>query len=148
MSDAIEYANITVPSTVYEAELALRETLLRRPLGLTLSKSDTENEDQQIHIGAFHHGELVGCVLVAPLENKTATFRIRQMAVQENHQGKGIGRELILHAEHAIKLNQGRHIVLDARVSAQGFYQSLQYQGVSDVFVNKTIPHIIMEKHF
>ena len=147
MSDQIHYSLIDVPSKNYYDERSLRDRLLRQPLGLQLTTSDTEHDHEHIHIGAFLQTKLIGCVIAAPVANTTGTFRIRQMAVQENIQGKGVGRGLILKAEQAIQNTQGQHVILDARVSAQGFYLSLGYQLIGDEFIHNTIPHILMEKH-
>ena len=86
--------------------------------------------------------------MVAKLENETDTFRIRQMAVKASHRQQGIGRALVLLAEKNIKNNNGVRIILDARKTAFGFYQSMQYQPTSIEFIANTIPHIVMEKRF
>jgi GNAT superfamily N-acetyltransferase len=111
MSDLIQYAQINVPSPHYDSELILRNRLLRAPLGLTLSTADTEGEEHQIHIGAFNEEQLIGCVVVASVDDDARCFRIRQMAVQDNYQGKGIGRNLIQQAEKIIQQQNGLRIV-------------------------------------
>ena len=148
MHDAIEYTPIEHLSEGYKETLVLRNAILRVPLGLALSDTDTANEDQQIHIGAFNQNHLIGCVVIAPVKHEVATFRIRQMAISETCQGKGIGKSLLMHAEEVIKNNDGKRIILDARVIAQGFYESLKYTITSDEFIHNTIPHITMEKQF
>ncbi|MGR6873235.1 GNAT family N-acetyltransferase [Pseudomonas sp. HK3] len=148
MNDAIQYTSIEYLSGGYQDTLVLRNAILRVPLGLTLSDTDTANEDQQLHIGAFSQNQLIGCVVIAPVKNEVATFRIRQMAISETCQGKGIGKSLLMHAEEVIKNNGGKRIILDARVIAQGFYESLKYTITSDEFIHNTIPHIMMEKRF
>ena len=148
MSDLIQYTQIDVPSPHYDSELILRNRLLRAPLGLTLSTTDTEGEEHQIHIGAFDEEQLIGCVVVASVDDDATCFRIRQMAVQDNYQGKGIGRGLIQQAEKIIQQQNGLHIVLNARSSAVGFYQALNYCQSSETFISNTISHIIMEKQF
>lgn len=146
MINTVQYAPIKVPSEDYDAELALRETLLREPLGLALSPNDTQEDMHQIHIGAFYNGALIGCVLVAP-EQDPEVFRIRQMAVHMDFQGRSIGRQLIQQAEQIIQQQQGKRIVLNARASALGFYRRLNYQTASAEFTSNTIAHVVMEKH-
>ena len=148
MNNRFEYTPIDLNSAAYQLTLKLREAILRTPLGLTLSKEDTADDHQHIHIGAFNQDQLIGCVIIAPLQNEHGTFRIRQMAINETFQGQGIGRALVLNAEKIVKQQSGKRIVLDARVSAQGFYEALRYTVISEPFIHKTIAHIIMEKQF
>lgn len=148
MSHTVQYVSINTYSDVYPLTLKLREAVLRAPLGLTLSNEDTEYDHQHIHIGAFNEGQLIGCVVIAPLQNEQGTFRIRQMAIDDAHQGQGIGRALVLIAENIVKQQNGNRILLDARVSAQGFYKALAYKVISEPFIHKSIPHIIMDKYF
>ena len=68
------------------------------------------------------------------------------MAVGENWQGKGIGRELILFAEKFAKKKGIKQMVMNARKVAIGFYQKLGYKIVSDEFIEVTIPHVKMVK--
>ncbi|MFY0642255.1 MAG: GNAT family N-acetyltransferase [Bermanella sp.] len=148
MNGPISYREFDVSDTAYQQALKLRESILRIPLGLTLSSKDVEWDSQQIHIGAFNQTELIGCIVVAMLENEPSSFRIRQMAVKESYRQKGIGRALVLLAEECIKNNNGTRIVLDARKIALGFYKSLNYTITSDEFIANSIPHLVMEKHY
>ena len=47
----------------YEDELALRNEILRVPLGLNLYKQDLSQENTYWHVGAFDGGRLVGTLL-------------------------------------------------------------------------------------
>ena len=141
----ITYRQITTADREYEAEKALRNRVLRAPLGLTLSEEDVRGEEQQIHVVALdERGEVVGCVLIAPAADGTA--RIRQMAVQEHFRGKGIGAGLMAQAETIARALPARKVTMHARLSARGFYERLGYRVTSDVFMQVTIPHVAMEK--
>lgn len=141
----ITYRQITTANREYEAEKALRNRVLRAPLGLTLSEEDVRGEEQQIHVVAVdERGEAVGCVLIAPAADGTA--RIRQMAVQEDFRGKGIGAGLMAHSETIARALPARKLTMHARLSARGFYERLGYRVTSDVFMQVTIPHVAMEK--
>jgi predicted GNAT family N-acyltransferase len=113
-------------------------------MGLSLSAEDLCGEDQQVHIVAEEDGgELVGCVLVAFLGEET---RIRQVAVDEQWRGRGVGSELVQRAEKAARDRQRFRVVLHARVVAFRFFERLGYTAVSDVFTEVTISHIKMQK--
>jgi predicted GNAT family N-acyltransferase len=141
----ITYRQITTADPEYSAEKALRDEVLRAPLGLTLTESDVSGEDRQIHLLAFDDkGAAVGCVLIAPAGEGTA--RIRQMAVTRSERGKGIGAELMTEAERVARAQTIRRLTMHARLSARGFYERLGYRVTSDVFLQVTIPHVAMEK--
>lgn len=141
----ITYRQITTADPEYEAEKALRDTVLRAPLGLALSEADVRGEDAQIHLLAVdERGKVVGCTLIVPQADGTA--RIRQMAVAEDHRGKGIGASLMAQAETIARALPVRKLTMHARLSARGFYERLGYRATSDVFLQVTIPHVAMEK--
>jgi predicted GNAT family N-acyltransferase len=141
----ITYRQITTSDREYEAEKALRNRALRTPLGLTLSETDLRGEDRQIHLLAIdENGEVVGCVLIVPLAEGTA--RIRQMAVEERLRGQGIGAGLMAQAEALARALPARKVTMHARLYARGFYERLGYKTASEIFTEKTIPHILMEK--
>lgn len=142
----ITYREITTGDPEYGAEKDLRNKVLRRPLGLELHEKDLRDEDTQVHIVALDDREqVVGCVLVAFVEN---TARMRQMAVAESFQGRGIGTELVVLAERAARrrIRNIRSIVLHARLTALGFYERLGYRATSEIFTEVTIPHVEMVK--
>jgi predicted GNAT family N-acyltransferase len=136
---------ITTADPEYEFEKALRNRVLRMPLGLTLSNADISGEDAQTHLVALDEaGTVIGCVLLVFSGDGTA--HIRQMAVDEPCRGRGIGAGLIAHAERITRGLGLRRMTMHARVVARGFYERLGYQAVSDEFIEVTIPHIKMEK--
>jgi ribosomal protein S18 acetylase RimI-like enzyme len=140
----ISYRQITVHDSLYDQEKELRKRILRTPLGLALTEADLRSEDQQVHIVALDDDEQVkGCVLVA---FSGGAARIRQIAVDGGYQGKGVGRELMLLAEHAIRARGKQTVMLHARITARGFFEKLGYCAVSGVFTEVTIPHIVLEK--
>lgn len=131
-------------SPAYQQELALRNRLLRMPLGLDVYDEDLQLERGQWHYGLFDGDLLIGCVVVVPLDNHVA--KIRQMAIDGNQQGAGHGR-LLLEAVEGKLLDRGvRHLTLNARIEAVGFYAKLGYATVGDQFLEVGIPHQSMEK--
>jgi predicted GNAT family N-acyltransferase len=129
----------------YLAACSLRDQVLRMPLGLRLSDADREGEAEQLHFGGLDHdGILVACVIAVPQSG--SIIKVRQMAVAENHQGRGVGRAL-MDAVHAELQSRGwNHFVLNARVSAVGFYEKLGYLASGDEFMEVGIPHLRMAR--
>jgi N-acetylglutamate synthase-like GNAT family acetyltransferase len=128
----------------YEQMVKLRNDMLRKPLGLKFDQEELEKEKSDVLIGAFEDERILGCCLLTRLDDRTA--RLRQMAVPNNLQGKGIGRALMIFAEN-IARDLGYHsLIMHARKTAIGFYTKLGYSTRGNEFLEVTIPHFVMEK--
>ena len=131
-------------TTEYRQMVNLRYELLRKPLGLTFDAQELEQEKEDILIGAFEEDKLLGCCLLTRVDQYT--IRLRQMAVFNNLQGKGVGRALMVFAENIARDQGYRKLVMHARKTALGFYRKLGYQTSGEEFEEVTIPHFVMEK--
>lgn len=131
-------------SREYQQMVHLRNEILRRPLGLQFTPDELEQEKEEILIGAFEEEKMLGCCML--IKEAPNSVRLRQMAVLNNLQGKGIGRALMQFAEN-IARDRGFHkITMHARKTAVGFYEKLGYRISGQEFEEVTIPHYIMEK--
>jgi predicted GNAT family N-acyltransferase len=128
----------------YQQMVNLRNEILRKPLGLSFTKEELEGEKDDILMGAFEDDKLLGCCLLTRMDAKTV--RLRQMAVPNNMQGKGVGRALMIFAENIARDLGYRKLCMHARKTAVGFYQKLGYGISGDEFLEVTIPHYVMEK--
>jgi N-acetylglutamate synthase-like GNAT family acetyltransferase len=128
----------------YQQMVQLRNDILRKPLGLTFEKEELEKEKEDILMGAFEDDRLLGCCLMTKTDN--ATLRLRQMAVPNNMQGKGVGRALMIFAENIARDLGFKRLCMHARSTAAGFYQKLGYHISGEEFIEVTIPHYVMEK--
>ena len=131
-------------SSDYSQMIALRQMLLRKPLGLTFDEEELEAEKNDILIGCFDDDKLEGCCLLTKTES--GVVRLRQMAVVSGLQGKGIGRALLQFAENIARDRGYKKIVMHARKTATGFYEKLGYRICSEEFKEISIPHYLMEK--
>jgi GNAT superfamily N-acetyltransferase len=131
-------------SKEYSQMLALRHTLLRKPLGLSFNDAELKDEANDILIGCFDDDRLEGCCLLTQIEPQV--LRLRQMAVVSGLQGKGIGKVLLQFAENIARDRGFKKIIMHARQTAIGFYEKLGYKVTGDEFEEVTIPHYIMEK--
>jgi ribosomal protein S18 acetylase RimI-like enzyme len=139
------FREIVYGTDEYRLACLLREEVLRKPLGLSLTDEDLAREKGQLHFGHFEpNGALAGCVVAVPLS--PTDVRIRQMAVSPSRQRKGLGRRIMEELEKTLRARGFRHFVLDARTSAAGFYEKLGYRAVGEEFLEVTIPHVRMEK--
>lgn len=131
-------------SREYQQMVQLRNDILRKPLKLTLTPEELEKEKDEILIGAFEEEKMLGCCMLIVVD--PTTVRLRQMAVLNNLQGKGIGRALMQFAENIARDRGFKKIIMHARKSAAGFYEKLGYQICSGEFEEVTLPHYEMEK--
>ena len=131
-------------SKEYRQMVELRNEILRKPLDLSFKKEELEREKDDILIGAFEEDKMLGCCLLTRVDKNSV--RLRQMAVQNNLQGKGIGATMLNYAENVARDAGYKNLIMHARKTAVGFYEKLDYKVTSDEFQEITIPHFIMEK--
>jgi len=131
-------------SKEYHQMTHLRNEILRKPLRLHFAKEELEREKNDILIGAFEEDKMLGCCLLTPIDKDNV--RLRQMAVQNNLQGKGIGASLMNFAENIARDKGYKKMVMHARKTAVGFYEKFGYNVVGHEFVEVSIPHFTMEK--
>jgi N-acetylglutamate synthase-like GNAT family acetyltransferase len=128
----------------YQQMVDLRYEILRKPLQLSFDPTELENERNDILIAAFEEEKMLGCCLLTQVQKDCV--RLRQMAVQNNLQGKGIGASMMNFAEHVARDAGFRKLIMHARKSAIGFYEKFGYKVSGDEFIELSIPHHIMEK--
>ena len=68
------------------------------------------------------------------------------MAVAQERQRRGIGRQLLWHAEGWARTSGFHLIVLNARLGAEGFYAAYGYLSEGAPFEENTLAHIRMTK--
>lgn len=132
---------------LFEQVFSLRDTVLRKPLGLSLYDEDTSGDaDDDIFVAVAEEGIVVGCLMAKP--TAAHAVKLRQMAVAEAFQQRGVGKMLMLEAEQYLHARGFRRIGLHARQYALGFYEKLGYKAYGDIFTEVGIPHLAMEKQW
>lgn len=131
-------------SPEYDKMVALRYDILRKPLGLEFSKEELEKECNDILIGAFDDDRILACCMLTATTKDTC--RLRQMAVHNSLQGKGIGASMMNFAENVARDRGFKTLTMHARKTAVGFYQKLGYHIHGEEFQEVTIPHYEMRK--
>lgn len=128
----------------YRQMITLRNDILRKPLGLSFLPEELEKEKEDILIAAFDDDDMLACCLLTKID--PTCLRLRQMAVQNNLQGKGIGASMMHFAEILARDKGFKRLTMHARKTAIGFYEKLGYKKVGDEFEEVTLPHYVMEK--
>lgn len=133
-------------SKEYQQMINLRYNILRKPLGLNFSPEELEKEKHEVLIAAFEDEQMLGCCMLVKQSENSKIVRLRQMAVLNNLQGKGIGRALMAFAENISRDLGYSRIMMHARKDVVGFYERFGYKVTSGEFEEITIPHFTMEK--
>ncbi|MCD4694522.1 GNAT family N-acetyltransferase [bacterium] len=134
-------------SKEYQEAVDLRNTILRQLLGLILDEKDLQEEKSDIHIAFFENNIIIGTLILTPKDKNIV--RIRQVAVANDYQGKGIGSKLVKFAEKFAIDHKFSKIILSSRNTALNFYKKNGYQTLGEEYVGKTIkvPHFEMIKY-
>jgi predicted GNAT family N-acyltransferase len=128
----------------YQKMTDLRTKILRTPLGLTYTEEYLLKDKEDILMACLENEEMIGCCILTVLD--TTTIQLRQIAVLDAFQKKGIGTRLVELAEKIAKEKSIQFITLHARKVVADFYLKLGYQIEGDEFVEVNIPHLQMTK--
>jgi GNAT superfamily N-acetyltransferase len=140
----ITFKSFTHDSPLYEESIVLRNRVLIEAVGRHEDCRDFDFPEKDIYISAFDGDLLIGSAIITPLDEHTV--QMRQMAVHEDYQKKGIGRKIGIEFERIVKQKGYSKIILHAREVAVPFYETLGYTLSSDVFYEIEIPHYEMRK--
>ena len=123
--------------------IALRDAILRKPLGLKFTKEYLEAEKDDWHLAAYKNDELVGCMVLHLYDEHR--LKMRQVAVAEKFQRQGIGKEMVKES-HEIAVEHGFSIMFcHARDVAKDFYKKLNYEIIGDSFEEVGLKHWKMQ---
>ena len=141
----ISIENIEYGSLNYKKTLDLRNKVMRIPLGLNIYDEDFSFEKNAIIVGAYEEDELIGVGTMTYSDN---IFKLEYLCVDTDIQSNGIGGKMLEWLENKALDKNAKKIVLDARVSAQKFYENHGYKIIGDVYMLSyaPVPHILMEK--
>jgi GNAT superfamily N-acetyltransferase len=142
----LEFMQVEHDSSRYRDLAELRRRILRIPLGLDFTARQLAEEKQDLHIAAYLDGELVGCVTLRAVDEHRVVAQLRQMAVDPDHQGRGVGAKIVAAAEELAAERGFRRIILHARETAIRFYEKAGYVATGETFIEVTIPHRVMVK--
>jgi GNAT superfamily N-acetyltransferase len=150
----IQIRRITPADPLYAQEVALRESVLLRPIGLDLASFKAMfpgfEERFEHFVAVFDHPagpRVVGCAVLLPdartaAVNADGVGKLMQMAVDLQRQGEGIGTKLVVAIERRVFGELGyRELFCHARDTAYGFYLSLGWEFDSETFLEAAVPH-------
>lgn len=141
--DKIHFKIIDYESDDYKKAVALREEILRKPLGLFFTKEELEMEKEHVHIAGFLGQEMCATAVLVP-DGKE--MKMQRVALKASFQGKGIGSSLMRFCEEYAVKHGFKSIYCHARGTAVQFYQKNKYALEGEPFDEDGIPHRKMRK--
>lgn len=130
---------IAVGSPAYDGAVALRDRVLRVPLGRPSARVELERDRTGEHFAAIEEGAVIGTL--ALYAEEPGTNRLRSMAVAPEAQGRGVGAALVAFAERAAIANGAGIIEAEARTSALPFYQACGLEIKSEEYISHSVTH-------
>jgi N-acetylglutamate synthase-like GNAT family acetyltransferase len=131
-------------SKEYFEAVKLRYEILRKPLGLQFTEEQLITEADQLHFVGYIGKKPVACAVLQWIAPDIA--KMRQVAVREEIQGHGVGKQLTKVFEKEAKKRGALKIKLHARKSAISFYIKLGYVPIDSPFEEIGLIHQLMEK--
>ena len=129
----------------YQKMIDLRTKILRVPLGLTFSEDFLLRDKDDILLACLKNEEMIGCCILTFIDSQI--IQLRQMAILDSFQKKGIGSALIEFAEKTAKDNLATTMILHARKVVADFYLKNGYHIEGEEFLEVNIPHLSMKKY-
>lgn len=140
----MEIRLFSVDCPEYEQMAQLRLEVLLRPIGVPVSYINAHKERTDLLIGAFEGEQIIGCCVLTPLNKELV--QLRQMAVQSDVQGKGVGAAIVAFAEKTARESGFERLMMHARDVVIPFYQKCGYSVAGEQFTEVGIAHRRMEK--
>jgi predicted GNAT family N-acyltransferase len=144
MVEGITTCIVAVTDPEYKEVFALRDEVLRKPLGQSLYNDDLSRDYTDAILVAKHDNKVIACLMLHHIN--TNEVQLRQMAVYNRWQGQGVGKLLVQFAEDYAFSKGYTKVILHARMVAVGFYAGMGYVQYGNEFVEVGIPHFMMEK--
>jgi predicted GNAT family N-acyltransferase len=131
---------IDTKNALYQMERELRNKILLRPIGI-LDHAWEMHDEKAWHFVAVEGNDVIGCVVLVPLDSGQTKTQLMQMAVETNQQGKGIGKLLVNELLSFCKSKGIEEVVCHSRENAIAFYLNLGFEIYDEPFVEVGIKH-------
>lgn len=139
----LAFRQIACDTPAHAAMLALRERILRKPIGLTVTAEEIARDKGDYLLGGFDGDDIVCCLILQKSDD--GWVKMRQVAVDNTRQGQGIGAQMLAAANDVLHGWGVRKVYCHARETARNFYLQNGWAVTSDTFDENGIPHCRME---
>lgn len=147
-STELHFIEIEFGTPEYDDMVQLRQEILRTPLRLEFTIEQLEKEYQDFLFNAYENDLLLGTCILTPVKEQPKSVQMRQVAVTELCQKKGVGSFLVQECESFAKSKGFEKMILHARDIAVPFYEKLGYTITEGPYLEVNIPHYSMERSF
>ncbi len=134
---------ISIEDPLYQQERELRNKILLRPIGVPDFGWEMHDKESW-HFVALENNNVVGCVVLTPLNKMKTKTQLMQMAVDAPLQGKGIGKALVKELLKFSSKNSIKEIEIHSRADVVPFYEDLGFKVFGDPFEEVGIAHRYM----
>lgn len=121
----------------------LRDRVLRRPIGKVMTAAESAQDGDNYLLGIFDGAALIGCLILQ--KDPDNWLRLRQVAVEPDRQGQGIGAIMLQSAHHTARDWGYAKMFCHARETARAFYARHGWTVVGEHFDEHGIAHCRME---
>lgn len=131
-------------SQIYKDSLAIRKQVFIVEQNIP-KEIEIADEKQAIYFVYYNHlKQPLGTCRLTIVDD--GVYKIQRFAVLKNFRNQHIGTRLLEAVELYAKSKKMKAIQLEAQCHAQGFYKSLYYHSVGEIFYEAGIPHQAMRK--
>lgn len=130
-------------SEEWKEAVALRENILRKPLGSFFSEEELEEEKDHFQIIGKIDNLLIATAVLVP---ESKNLKMQRVVVLDHLRGQNIGSKMMLFCESFAQEKGFELMYCHARDSAVQFYSKNQYSPIGDYFDEDGIPHLKMQK--
>jgi predicted GNAT family N-acyltransferase len=141
----ISIKRIHIQDPLYQLERELRNKILLRPIGVP-DYGWEKNDWKSWHFVAVENNDVIGCVVLVPLDGKKKKTQLIQMAVDISRQGNGIGKKLIEELLNFCESQSIAEIEIHAREDVVSFYEKYGFEVFGEPFEEVGIRHRYMRK--
>lgn len=129
----------------WESYFDLRYRILRKPWNQPLGSERNEGDTNALHYACFSENTIIAVGRLDRVDEQCCQLRF--FAVENNLQGKGIGKTLMNHIEKSAFQLGYKSMMLHARENAIAFYEKLGFQIVAPSHtLFGVIKHVEMQK--
>lgn len=136
----ISVSRIDMQNPLYKQEQELRNKVLLRPIGMP-DHAWEMNDHKAWHFVAVDDNQVIGCVVLVPLDEEKTKAQLIQMAVDVALQGKGIGKLLIAELLNFSKQAGINEVTCHSRENAIPFYSKIGFEIYDEPFEEVGILH-------
>lgn len=105
-----------------------------------------EGDDNALHFGVQHADGIVSCLSV--FQRDATTCQIRKFATLHAYQGQGFGGFLFQSVLERMAEGGIKHVCLDARTSATGFYKKFGFISEGETFFKQGVEYVRMTREY